>query len=66
MIVRKELQIMGSLIYTDEFPESMAILKNGKIKTNLLNTGKLSLIELDNALRVFASPERMKMLVEIK
>jgi 2-desacetyl-2-hydroxyethyl bacteriochlorophyllide A dehydrogenase len=66
MIVRKELQIMGSLIYTDEFPESMDILKSGKIKTDLLNTGKLSLNELDNGLREFASPERMKMLVEIK
>jgi 2-desacetyl-2-hydroxyethyl bacteriochlorophyllide A dehydrogenase len=65
MIVRKELQIMGSLIYTNEFPESMDILKSGKIKTDLLNTGKLSLNELDNGLRDFASPERMKMLVEI-
>ena len=65
MIVRKELQIMGSLIYTDEFPESIDILKRGKLKTGLLNTGKISLNELDNALREFASPERMKMLVEI-
>jgi 2-desacetyl-2-hydroxyethyl bacteriochlorophyllide A dehydrogenase len=65
LIVRKELQIMGSLIYTNEFPESMDILKSGKIKTDLLNTGKLSLNELDNALREFTSPERMKMLVEI-
>ncbi|MEX1329899.1 MAG: alcohol dehydrogenase catalytic domain-containing protein [Desulfobacterales bacterium] len=65
LIVRKELQIMGSLIYTNEFPESINILKSGKIKTDLLNTGKISLNELDNALREFASPERMKMLVEI-
>ena len=65
LIVRKELQIMGSLIYTNEFPESMDILKSGRIKTDLLTTGKLSLEELDNALREFASPDRMKMLVEI-
>ena len=65
LIVRKELQIMGSLIYTNEFPESMDILKSGKIKTDLLNTGKLSLNELDDGLREFASPGRMKMLVEI-
>ena len=65
LIVRKELQIMGSLIYTNEFPESMDILKSGKLKTDLLNTGKLSLNDLDNALREFRSPERMKMLVEI-
>ena len=65
LIVRKELQIMGSLIYTNEFPESMDILKSGKIKTDLLNTGKLSLNEFDHALREFTSPERLKMLVEI-
>jgi threonine dehydrogenase-like Zn-dependent dehydrogenase len=65
IIVRKELQIMGSLIYTNEFPESMDILKSGKIKTDLLNTGKLTLNELDNALREFTSPERLKMLIEI-
>lgn len=65
LIVRKELQIMGSLIYTNEFPEAMDVLKSGKIKTDLLSTGKLSLDELDNALREFASPDRMKMLVEI-
>ena len=65
LIVRKELQIMGSLIYTSEFPESMDILESGKIKTDLLNTGKLSLNELDNALREFTSPERLKMLVEM-
>ena len=65
LIVRKELQIMGSLIYTNEFPESMDILKSGKIKTDLLNTEMLSLNELDNALREFTSPERLKMLVEI-
>ena len=65
LIVRKELQIMGSLIYTNEFPEAMDILKRGEIKTDLLNTGKLSLNELDNALREFTSPDRMKMLVRI-
>ena len=65
LIVRKELQIMGSLIYSNEFPESMAILKSGKVKTDLLTTGTLSLNDLDNALRQFASPERMKVLVRI-
>jgi len=65
MIVRKELQIMGSLIYTDEFPESMALLKNGRIQTAPINTGVLSLNEVDDGLREFSSPDRMKMLVRI-
>jgi len=65
LIVRKELQIIGSLIYTNEFQESIDILKNGKIKTDLLNTGNLTLEELDRGLNKFVSPERMKMLVKI-
>jgi len=65
MIVRKELHIMGSLIYTDEFPESMALLKSGRIQTAPLNTRELSLNELDDGLREFTSPDRMKMLVRI-
>ena len=65
MIVRKELQIMGSLIYTDEFPESIALLQKRRIQTAPLNTGELSLNELDNGLREFTSPDRMKMLVRI-
>jgi len=65
MIVRKELQIMGSLIYTDEFPESMALLNSGRIQTAPLKTGVLSLNELDEGLREFTSPDRMKMLVRI-
>ena len=65
MIVRKELQIMGSLIYTDEFPESMKLLESGRIKTDPLNTGTLSLDDLDEGLREFSSPDRMKMLVRL-
>ena len=65
LIVRKELQIMGSLIYTDEFPEAITLLESGRIQTGPLNSGRLTLDEIDDGLREFASPERMKMLVEI-
>jgi threonine dehydrogenase-like Zn-dependent dehydrogenase len=65
MVVRKELTIRGSLIYTDEFPEALQILQSGKVKTTPLATGKITLPELDQVLGVFASPERIKTLVEI-
>lgn len=65
LIVRKELQIMGSLIYTDEFPEAVSLLESGRIQTDLLNSGKLSLGQLDEGLRNFGSAERLKTLVEI-
>ena len=65
LIVRKELQIMGSLVYTDEFPESIDLLKDGRIQTAPLKTGVLSLEDLDWGLQEFTSPDRMKMLVRI-
>jgi L-iditol 2-dehydrogenase len=65
MVVRKELVIRGSLVYTDEFPEALEILQSGKVKTGPLATGRVSLPELDQVLGAFASPERIKTLVEI-
>lgn len=65
LVVRKELKIRGSLIYTDEFPRTLDILKSGHIQTNALTTGKVPLGEIDRVLRNFDSPDRIKMLVEI-
>ncbi len=65
MVVRKELQIKGSLIYTDEFPETMEILRSGKIQTRALTTEKVPLEDIDRVLQDFASPNRIKMLVKI-
>ena len=65
MVVRKELMIRGSLIYTDEFPEALEILKNGQVQTGPLTTGRVSLGELDRFLGAFASPARVKTLVGI-
>jgi L-iditol 2-dehydrogenase len=65
MVVRKELQIKGSLIYTDEFPKTLEILQGGRIQTEVLTTEKVPLEEVDRVLRDFSSPKRIKMLVEI-
>jgi len=65
-IVRKELQICGSLIYTDEFPESLDILKGRRIRTDLLTTGRIPLPELNQVLGEFSAPTRVKTLVDIR
>ena len=65
LIVRKELKIMGSMIYTDEFPQVLSMLKSGRIQTEPLTSKKLPLSELNYALSEFDTPERMKMLVVI-
>jgi 2-desacetyl-2-hydroxyethyl bacteriochlorophyllide A dehydrogenase len=64
-IVRKELKLLGSIIYTDEFPETIEILREGQIDTRTLTTAKVELTGLDEALRGFSSPERVKTLVQM-
>jgi len=66
LIVRKELQIMGSMIYTDEFPQVLGMLKSGQIETAPLITAKIPLSELNRTLQAFASPDRVKILVTIQ
>ena len=65
LIVRKELQIMGSMIYTDEFPQVLNLLKSGQLQTEPLISEKLPLQDLDRALSEFSAPNRVKMLVTI-
>jgi L-iditol 2-dehydrogenase len=65
LIVRKELQIMGSMIYTDEFPEAINLLKSGQLQTEPLISEKIPLDALDRALSEFGTPNRVKMLVTI-
>ncbi|MBU2227970.1 MAG: alcohol dehydrogenase catalytic domain-containing protein [Proteobacteria bacterium] len=65
MIVRKELTIQGSMIYTDEFPAALDLLKQGNMKIERLITETCPLKELARALEGFSSPERIKTLIRI-
>lgn len=65
-IVRKELTILGSMIYTDEFPEVLELLASGVIQTEPLITSVLSIEELPESLESFSAPDRVKTLVQIK
>lgn len=64
-IVRKELKILGSMIYTDEIGDCIKILDQGLIKTQPLVSGVISLDQLSENLNNFSSTQRMKTLVEI-
>lgn len=64
-IVRKELKIFGSMIYTTEFPEVLDLLVKGQIKTQPLVSGILDLEGLSTALERFADPKRVKTLIRI-
>jgi threonine dehydrogenase-like Zn-dependent dehydrogenase len=64
-IVRKELQIFGSMIYTNEIQRSLELLSQGLIQTEPLVSGIISLDELQEALENFNAPQRMKTLIRI-
>lgn len=64
-IVRKELKILGSMIYTDEIQGSIEILAQGLIQTRPLISGIVPLEQLGESLENFSSPQRMKTLVAI-
>ena len=66
MIVRKELTITGSMIYTDEFPKAIELLRQNKIDTKALTSKRVSLEGLNQALTDFSSPDRIKTLVDIR
>lgn len=65
-IVRKELRIFGSIIYTDEFPEVIKLLESGQFKTQPLISGIYDLAELPAALDSFCEPHRVKSLIRVK
>lgn len=66
LIVRKELRILGSIIYTDEFPDVIQLLESGQFKTQPLISGIHDLTELPAALDGFGEPTRVKSLIRIK
>lgn len=65
-IVRKELSIKGSMIYTDEFPGVLELLQSGKIDPSPLISGVIELDDLDNAIKNFNAPDRFKVLVSFE
>ena len=64
-IVRKELNILGSMIYTDEIEACIRILDQGRIQTEPLISGIISLDQLGPNLDNFSAPQRMKTLIAI-
>ena len=65
LITRKELSILGSMIYTDEFPAVLDLLKEEKVRVAPLLTELRPLEELGQALADFRSPHRVKTVITI-
>jgi 2-desacetyl-2-hydroxyethyl bacteriochlorophyllide A dehydrogenase len=59
-IVRRELRIIGSMIYQDEFPEAMRLLAEGAVQGERLLTHRFPLERIDAAFQAHRAPESIK------
>jgi threonine dehydrogenase-like Zn-dependent dehydrogenase len=48
-VVRREVTIVGSMIYQDEFPEALRLLANGAVRTQPLLTHRFGLERIADA-----------------
>lgn len=62
-VVRRELTLIGSMIYQDEFPEAMRLLKEGAVRVESLVTHRFPLEAIHDAFVAHRQPESIKVAV---
>jgi 2-desacetyl-2-hydroxyethyl bacteriochlorophyllide A dehydrogenase len=62
-VVRRELRIIGSMIYEQEFPEAVRLLSTGTVAVDRLVTHRFPLDQLQEAFAAHRSPESIKVVV---
>ncbi len=62
-VVRRELRIIGSMIYQDEFPEAMRLLAAGAVRVDRLLSQTFPLDRIDEAFEAHRSPDSIKVAV---
>jgi len=59
-VVRREISILGSMIYQDEFPEAMRLLAAGAVRTGRLLTHRFPLAQIQQAFEAHRSADSLK------
>jgi 2-desacetyl-2-hydroxyethyl bacteriochlorophyllide A dehydrogenase len=59
-VVRREISILGSMIYQDEFAEAMQLVAAGQVRTRPLITHHFALDEIERAFVVHRDPSSIK------
>ena len=59
-VVRREISILGSMIYQDEFPEAMALLASGRVQGQRLLTHRFPLDRIAEAFDAHRAPDSIK------
>jgi 2-desacetyl-2-hydroxyethyl bacteriochlorophyllide A dehydrogenase len=65
-VVRRELRLIGSMIYQDEFPEAMRLLATGTVRTTRLVTHRFPLAQIERAFVAHSSPESIKVALAVE
>src|SRR5262249_33202568 len=64
-VVRRELRILGSMIYQDEFPEAMRLLQTGAVRTAPLLTHRFTLTEIQDAFAAHHGLDSIKVALSV-
>jgi 2-desacetyl-2-hydroxyethyl bacteriochlorophyllide A dehydrogenase len=64
-VVRREVTIIGSMIYQDEFPEALRLIAEGHVATTSLLTHRFPLAEIDAAFVAHRDPASIKVALVI-
>jgi 2-desacetyl-2-hydroxyethyl bacteriochlorophyllide A dehydrogenase len=64
-VVRRELRLIGSMIYQDEFPEAMRLLGAGAVRTDRLLTHRFPLADIQQAFVAHSSTDAIKVSVSL-
>ena len=59
-VVRRELRILGSMIYQNEFHEAMRLLATGAVRVDRLLTHRFPLEAIEDAFQAHRSPDSIK------
>jgi 2-desacetyl-2-hydroxyethyl bacteriochlorophyllide A dehydrogenase len=62
-VVRREMRIIGSMIYQQEFPEAIRLLSTGAVRVDRLVTHRFPLARIGEAFVAHRSPEAIKVTV---
>jgi L-iditol 2-dehydrogenase len=62
-VVRRELRIIGSMIYQDEFPEAIRLLSAGAVRVDRLLSHQFPLDRIEEAFQAHRSPGAIKVAV---
>jgi threonine dehydrogenase-like Zn-dependent dehydrogenase len=62
-VVRRELTILGSMIYQAEFPEAIRLLADGKVRAERLLTHRFPLEAALDAFQAHRAPDSIKVAV---